>query len=305
MKLATTTGDFDQYCTSYTEKIKNICDAGFKYIDLSLYAIKENDPLFYNNNWKEEVEKIKNFAEKNGVTFVQAHSPNTNFYKSEKDYAYAVEKTIRSIEICGMLGIKNTVVHSGYCPGLWDKNQWFYENKKFYEKLFSKAEEYNVNILCENTAKSNMNDGYFLISGSDMREFVKYVNHPLFHTCWDTGHANIEGSQYDEIKAIGDELYAVHINDNRGNTDEHLIPFFGTINMDEVMNGLIDINYKGVFTFEAGSVLKFKDNWLTPRRTYEKSAKLANPEIFMQNHMERLMYEIGEHILKSYNLYEE
>lgn len=305
MKLATTTGDFELYCNSYLQRIKNVCDAGFKYVDLSLYSINENDSLLCNDNWKEEVEKIKKFTEKNGVEFVQAHSPDTNFFKSEEDYAYALEKTVRSIEICGMLGIKNTVVHSGYQPGLWDKKQWFYENKKFYEKLLLEAEKYNVNILCENTTKANMNDGYFLITGFDMREFVEYVNHPLFHACWDTGHANIEGTQYNEIKIIGDELYGVHINDNRGSEDEHLIPFFGTVNMDDVMNGLIDINYKGVFTFEAGSVLKFNDNWLNPRRTYEKSKKLANPEIFMQNHIEKLMYEIGKYILKSYDLYEE
>ncbi len=47
MKLATTTGVFDDYCNLYTERIKNVCDAGFKYIDLSLYSINKNDPLFH------------------------------------------------------------------------------------------------------------------------------------------------------------------------------------------------------------------------------------------------------------------
>lgn len=305
MKLATTTGDFDSYCTSYSERVENVCAAGFKYIDLSMYTIKENDALFYNDNWKDEVFLIKRCAEKNEAEFVQAHSPDTNFLNGEQAYAYALEKNLRSIEICGMLGIKNTVVHSGYRAGLWDKEEWFSENKKFYDVLLAKAEECNVNILCENTTKVNMGAGYFLINGADMREFVEYVNHPLFHACWDTGHANVEGTQYNEIKKIGSELYAVHINDNRGGSDEHLIPFFGTVNMDDVMTALIDINYQGIFTFEAGSTLKFENNWLTPRRKFDKSAKLANPKIFMQKHLERLMYEVGEYILKAYGLYEE
>lgn len=305
MKLATTTGDFDGFAESYIERIKHVHEAGFKYIDLSLYTILKNDCLFYNDNWIDEVEKIKHFAAENDITFVQAHSPDTNFFNGTEAYEYAVEKTIRSIEICGMLNIKNTVVHSGYKPGLLDKKIWFEKNRDFYRKLFDTMEKYGVNVLCENTTKANMPDGYFLINGADMREFAEYVNHPLFHVCWDTGHANIEGAQYDEIKAIGDELYALHINDNRGLSDEHLIPYMGTLNMDEIMNALIDIGYNGVFTFESSSALRFNNCWLGGRHVFEKATRLSQPQLFMQKKLEKLMLEIGEYILKSYACYEE
>ena len=33
MRLATTTGDFDKYCGTYLERVKQINQAGFKYID--------------------------------------------------------------------------------------------------------------------------------------------------------------------------------------------------------------------------------------------------------------------------------
>lgn len=305
MKLATTTCDFDLFCDSYIDRIKNVNEAGFKYIDLSLYTIDENDPLFYGDNYREETKKIKAFAEEIGVTFVQAHSPSTNFFDSPAAYDYALEKTIRSIEICGMLGIKNTVVHSAYKPGLWDKTEWFSENKKFNEKLFPTMEKWGVNVLCENTTRANMPDGYFLISGADMREFSEYVNHPLFHACWDTGHANIEGSQRDEILSIGSELRAVHINDNRGSADEHIIPFMGTLNMDDVMHGLLDVGYKGFFTFESGSTLRSKNHWLGARRSFDADTRLSEPQLFMQKSLEKLMYKTGEYILKSYDCFEE
>lgn len=304
MKLATTTGDFDRFCDSYIERIRNVHEAGFKYVDLSMYTINEDDLLFYGDK-KEETEKIKAFAEEIGVTFVQAHSPATNFFDSDEEYDYAVEKTIRSIEICGMLGIKNTVVHSGYKPGLWDKKQWFEENKRFAEKLFPTMEKWSVNVLCENTTRVNMRDGYFLINGRDMREFCEYVNHPLFHACWDTGHGNAEGTQYDEITAMGEELCGVHINDNRGTADEHIIPYMGTLNMDDVMNGLLDVGYKGYFTFEAGSVLRPKSYWLGSRHSFERDCRLAEPQLFMQKELEKLMYKIGEYILRSYDCFEE
>lgn len=114
-----------------------------------------------------------------------------------------------------------------------------------------------MNLLCENSSLINVGttEAYYTNTGADMREFVEYVNHPLFHACWDTGHGNMEGGQYEHMIALGKELYAVHINDNRGTIDEHTLPYFGTLNMDEVMNGLIDCGFKGYFTLEAGSAV--------------------------------------------------
>ena len=50
-----------------------------------------------------------------------------------------------------------------------------------------------------------MGGRYFINSGRDMREFIDYVGHPLFHGCWDTGHANCEGAQYEEILALASD----------------------------------------------------------------------------------------------------
>ncbi len=40
MKPATTC-DFDRFCDNYLDKVKCVHNAGFWYIDLSLYAVKE------------------------------------------------------------------------------------------------------------------------------------------------------------------------------------------------------------------------------------------------------------------------
>lgn len=172
-------------------------------------------------------------------------------------------------------------------------------------KLLPAMERNNVNVLCENSTQKNMGNMYFTNSGKDIKEFVEYVNHPLFHACWDTGHGNCEGNQYDDILEIGNDLYAVHINDNRGRSDEHVIPYLGTLNMDEVMNALIDVNYKGVFTFESCSTFRPYRWWQGNRKDFEKDERLREPQLFMQKHLERLMYEIGEYVLKSYNCYED
>ena len=150
-----------------------------------------------------------------------------------------------------------------------------------------------------------MGNMYFINTGKDMYEFIKFVNHPQIHGCWDTGHANCEGSQYDEIMAIGEELYAIHYNDNRGMQDEHLIPFLGTLNHDEVLNALIDVGFKGYFTLESSSSLRSFGYWLGARRPFEKEKRLAEPPLFMQNKMEEMLYETAKYILGSYALLEE
>ena len=303
MKIATTTLDFGFYCGTDEERVSELYRAGFRYIDLDMYSLTP-DSVYMQENWREEVKRLKALADSLGMEFVQAHSQGGNPLSEDKAHVdFLVAATLRSIEVCEMLGIKNTVVHSGWGQGL-SKEEWFAKNKLFYERLFPTAEKCGVNILCENSTKANMGDMYYLIKGADMREFIKYVNHPLFHGCWDTGHANCEGPQYDEIMAIGDELYAIHYNDNVGWRDEHMAMFFGTLNHDEVLHALMDVGYKGYFTLECNATLRQYTEWTGRRRPYEKDTRLSQPQLFMRQHLEKMMYETAEWMLSTYGLLE-
>ena len=303
MKLATTTEDFCRYCPTIAERVSAVCDAGFRYIDLSMYNKSTDAELILSDDWKSNAEKLLEHTKRLGAKFVQAHSPGGNPFNEEK-YGDLIDITIRSIEVCGILGIPNIVVHSGEEKGL-DRDAYYEKNRIFYNKLIPAMEATGVNVLIENSTVANMGDKYFFFKGDDMKCFLDWMDHPLLHACWDTGHANIEGSQYDDILALGDHLRAVHINDNRGKGDEHIIPYLGTINMDEVMHALIDSNYKGYFTFECGSSMRPKKYWLGNRRDFDKDTRLASPTFELQKKLESFMHEVGLHILNSYNCYED
>ena len=256
------------------------------------------------DNYKEYARSLRELGDSLGVKFVQAHSPGGNPF-DEKKYPDLLLATIRSIEVCGILGIPNIVVHAGTELEL-RKGVFFRKNREFYRKLFPAMEANNVNVLTENGTKATMgNADYDLITGADMREFVDYVGHPLFHACWDTGHANCEGNQYDEIMALGEHLYAVHVNDNLGKKDEHIMPYMGCVNLDEIINALIDVNYKGYFTFESSSSLRPAKYWLGNRKSFDKDTRLAEPQLFMQRRMEKIMYDLGKYALESYEIFEE
>ena len=300
MKIATTTDNFLYYCDNDIDRIRELHRGGFRYIDLSMYFFTPDSP-YMSDDWKTPVRALKEEADRLGMQFVQAHSQGGNYLKPDPEKAeFLVAATLRSIEICKELGIQNTVVHPGCAEGL-TKEEWFEKNKAFYGRLIPMMEKTGVNVLVENSTQANTKGRYWANSGKDMVEFLNYVGHPLLHACWDTGHANCEGSQYQDILDLGKELYAIHYNDNHGERDEHLIPYLGTMNHDEVMHALIDAKYEGYFTLECSSSL------LQPRRRREFAAdtRLLSPQLFMQRHAEKLMYDTAKYILESYEVFEE
>lgn len=307
MKIATTTGDFDFYCASDAERIRELHRAGFRYIDLNLYSLTP-DSAYMQKNWLDEVKRIKALADELGMQFIQAHSQGGNPLSEDPDHVeFLLQATKRSIEICQALGIQNTVVHNGFAQGL-SKEEWFVKNKDFYERLFPTMERCGVNVLCENSTKANMKDRYFINSGKDMREFIEYVGHPMIHGCWDTGHANCEGNQYNDILTLGKELYAIHYNDNHGIKDDHVAPFCGRLNHDEVINALIDVGFDGYFTLESSNTLIYYNQWTGKRRRFEEKEiphKLCEPQLFMQRHIEAMMYDTAKWMLETYGLFEE
>ena len=306
MKIATTTTDFGFYCANDEERIRQLHKAGFRYIDLGIYGITPDAPYMH-DDWRDRVNRLKAVADELGMEFVQAHSPIGNALSDDpKHVEMLVQSTIRSIEVCQMLGIKKTVSHGGKIEGI-SKEEFFDRNKAFFEKLIPTMERCGVNVLCENSSTVNSGDKYCLKNGKDMRQFIDYVDHPLFHGCWDTGHANQEGSQYDEILALGEHLYAIHYNDNHGVTDDHVIPFFGRLNHDEIMHALIDVGFKGYFTLECVWTLIRYDQITGKRNRFEKEGatlKLSEPQLFMQQHLEKLMYDTAKWMLEQYDLFE-
>jgi sugar phosphate isomerase/epimerase len=304
MKIATTTVDFDSFCGTDAERLRELHRAGFRYVDLSMYSLTSRS-LYMCDGWRDEVLKLRELASELGMTFVQAHSQGGNPLSEDRAHVeFLVSATLRSIEVCELLGIPCTVVHSGHAKGI-SKEEWFERNRDFYRRLLPTAERCGVKILCENSTAANMGARYFINTGKDMREFIDYVGHPLFGGCWDTGHGNCEGAQYDEIMALGDALCAIHYNDNRGAQDEHVAPFLGTLNHDEILHALIDVGYRGYFTLECGSSLREARCWLGKRRPFEADNRLAEPQLFMQRHIERMIYETAEYILSAYGLLEE
>jgi sugar phosphate isomerase/epimerase len=143
---------------------------------------------------------------------------------------------------------------------------------------------------------------YWIDNAPDLRALIDYVDHPLFHACWDAGHGNMQEMPQDEaLRILGEHVYALHIQDNLGTADSHIAPFCGSLNLDAVMHGLKDIDYKGYFTFESGNILLPASY----RRPFEKDQRLAKAPLGLRIKAENLLYEMGKYILDAYDCFEE
>ena len=299
MKLATTTGDLWGYTGSQEKSMQYIREAGFRYMDYNFGCDYGNRSGVYAEDYPKHFEAIGLQAERLGVKLVQAHSPMGK--PLAEDNAAFIADTVRCVEACGAWGIPNLVVHSGYTPGL-TVEQTYEQNKRFYAPLLECAEKYNVNILVENFNKMHVEGLYWIDNAPDLLGMIEYVNHPLFHAVWDVGHANMQEMPQDEaLRMLGSHVRALHIQDNMGDKDNHLTPFLGTLSLDAVMNGLLDIGYQGYFTFEVGGIFLPANK----RRQYERDTRLARAPLALRLAMERYLYELGKCVLESYNCFEE
>jgi len=68
--------------------------------------------------------------------------------------------------------------------------------------------------------------------------------------CLDFGHAHLMGDVADEIETAAEHVMATHVHDNRRRTDDHLVPYLGSINWDMALMTMQKIGYDGTYLME-------------------------------------------------------
>lgn len=300
MKLATTTKDFsNQYTLSQITALEHIYDAGFRYAGYGFGPDYRRRNGIYGEEPLRYIQKVKRAADDIGIQLIQAHSPmGKPFFDHDGQFT---ADTVRCIEACAEWGIPDLVVHSGYAPNLTIREN--YEiNKRFFTNLLTHAEKYGVNILVENFNKMHKENVYWIDNAPDLLGLIEYVDHPLFHAVWDTGHANMQDMPQDEaLRMLGSHVRGLHVQDNLEVKDIHLTPFFGSLSLDAVMNGLLDIGYRGYFTFEVGGIFLPADQ----RRPFPRDTRLASAPMALRDAFERFLYDLGKTVLEAYGCFEE
>ena len=203
---------------------------------------------------------IRELADRHNVIVGQTHAIFGAFEPSDTDEF--VDITIKDIQATHVLGARHTVVHPIIMPGRVcneKKDENFEYNLKFYRKLIPALEKWNVKCAIENLFCRE--DGATRASEcSDPQEILDYINElgsDNFCACADTGHFALSAKDTgitvgDCIRRLGKSLEVLHVQENDGIDDLHVVPYTlrGVMDWEDIIAALKEIGYKGNMNFE-------------------------------------------------------
>ena len=92
--------------------------------------------------------------------------------------------------------------------------------------------------------------------------------------CLDFGHAFLGGDVNDEIETASGYLVTTHLHDNFGVTDQHLVPFEGSIDWPTAMMTMQKIGYDGTLMLEVAGGADWRDILTRAARARAKLERL-------------------------------
>jgi L-ribulose-5-phosphate 3-epimerase len=309
MKLATTTAEFRYWCRTPAEEVRCFEGTGFRYLDLSLYMTAAAESPFTQpgEGWRRLIEEAGEAAARLGLTFCQTHLPDGAPYFDGSDRERIVTATRRCIEGCAVLGIRDLVIHLRSLPG-YRREIFTEKNIEYLSRFLPQVEKNGQYLLIENTSTPRI-PCYFPVTARELLDFIADLGHARVRCCWDTGHAHMSNLlQYDELMEMGTHLAGLHVNDNFGSEDLHMIPYFGNCNFDAVIRALLDTKYPGYFTLEGTNSIRTHDVWMHYRRPFILDGapieRAFDPSLELKKGAVALSYQTGRYMLSRYDAFE-
>ena len=178
------------------------------------------------------------FADRIDITALDANSR-----------AAAVHELVVACEAAAVMGVSNIVLHPGpERSGRPPENEFLDRMRNAAESLNIVAErchKLNVHLVLENMLPH-------LLFGhiNDMLYLLGSIRNCEVGACLDTGHAFLARELGTVVHKLSGHLHLVHVNDNRGDRDEHLAPGEGHIDWPWLLYELKRYNFSGTFILE-------------------------------------------------------
>lgn len=276
MLLSTNTAG-TEHTLGIDKTIRFIAEAGFDAVDVSVSNMMgDENAVFGGKDYEKQALRIRKMCDDLGIVCNQTHTVFPTSSADPVKHEILFDKVIKGIEISGILGAKNAIVHPMqhlYYLDAGNPEILFEMNKEFYSRILPIAEKCGVNIATENMWQNSKFDKHIVESTcAAPEEFCRYIdcqNDPHMVACLDIGHCTLVGrNPEDFIRILGhDRLKALHIHDNDGKQDNHVfprIPWIHSVNWDAVSKALAEIDYDGDFTFETDYMYKYVNDNTAP-----------------------------------------
>ena len=240
MEIVTTTSVFP-IGTDHFHIVDRLAKIGYTALDMAFDYCELGDAAFMSDHYENWALRLREHAEKQGVRFTHSHA--------SFDADATGDIVARNLRCAEILGIPYMVVHPVFHDAqeriYTDAEEYLDINRALFSSLAEAAEAYHVTLLCEN-----------LLWGASIPpavqcELVRRVNSPNFGWCFDTGHAHRCGLPQTSLLGLPIPPLSLHVQDNHGSHDEHLLPGDGTIDWKEFLDSLRAIGYAGDLVLEA------------------------------------------------------
>lgn len=222
------------------EKLCAISDAGISYINI---PSNECSNIFMSGS--EGLASGCRLLKKSHLRVDWVHSPfeMPDFTESDgKKWRTAAAMHTVSLDIAMRLGARSLIVHALNTKhdGQMPSDEKVGDIVKGYRMLVSQARTTGVTIATENLLEKSSPD------------FVSHILDEVSELglCFDTGHAVLTDNWKALLNRHADRIVALHIHDNHGLKDDHLIPGEGVIDLVEMLSIIHTNGYKGIWGVE-------------------------------------------------------
>lgn len=251
-------------------------DAGFTGVDFAIHGMNDFEEVVMDANAPSHAEKIRRLAEDTGLSVIASHAPHkfkAGMAMDETEMEFC--RIVRSIEFAGWLGAPLIVVHAlRLLPEerpedlREEQDKTLALNLTWYRTLEPFAKKAGIKIAVENLPARGPDKAYCPRLLGDARSFMEILDlldPERFTGCFDVGHANLTMKDPASfIREAGQYIHHLHLHDNDGHRDLHLMPAFGklegsgskntfSVPWNEVVRALSDVGYDGPFNYECST----------------------------------------------------
>jgi sugar phosphate isomerase/epimerase len=142
----------------------------------------------------------------------------------------SMDEIKRALEFAESAPFRYLILHLGVVGDEFDLRK-FDAALTSLENLRLFARQREVEILLENISNE-------LSTAERLIEFFQHTHLRDMRVCFDTGHAHLDGGIEPALTLLQGKIAALHLNDNTGAKDDHLLPFAGAIGWEKVLGSL-------------------------------------------------------------------
>jgi len=159
---------------------------------------------------------------------------------------HSVEVLRQTIRVAADLGARVVVCDaSREVPRDWRRRRRQALLADSLQRLLEEADRARVRLVIENHQWWALFE-----TPEDFHELVAAYTLPGLGACWDTGHGWLAGHPPESACRLGAHLLTVHLHDNDGRRDLHLLPTEGSMAWEALVAGLREVGYAGPFMME-------------------------------------------------------